>query len=186
MVVGSERVGALFDGSYSVTRESIGERFRRDGESYLTRVDLGAYYETMLEEAVSSCVNGMMRKLNRSPKDYDFVALQGIEDARGLELAKKLGFEDKKATVSLISAKIGDVGTASPLLALSRILESASAGQHVLLCSYGPGAGADAASFVVEQETKPATGIGLEDYLARKEYIDYTTYLKLRRSLGKG
>jgi hydroxymethylglutaryl-CoA synthase len=186
MVVGSQRVGAVFDGSYSVTMESIGERFRRDGESHLTRVDLGAYHETILEEAVSSCVSGMMRKLNRSPKDYDFVALQGIEDAKALELSKKFGFEDKKATASLISAKIGDVGAASPLLALSRILESASTGQRVLLCSYGPGAGADAAGFVVEQEMKPGAGIAYEDYLARKEYIDYTTYVKLRRSLGKG
>jgi hydroxymethylglutaryl-CoA synthase len=185
MVVGSERVGALFDGSYSVTRESIGERFRRGGESHLTRVDLGAYHETILEEAISSCVNGVMRKLSRSPKDYDFIAFQGIEDAKALELAKKLGFEDKKLAASLISAKIGDAGAASPLLALSRILGSASTGEHVLLCSYGPGAGVDAASFVVEQETKPAAGIGYEDYLARKEYIDYTTYVKLRRSLGK-
>lgn len=185
MVVGSERVGALLDGSYAVTRESIGERFRRGGESRLTRVDLGAYHEAVLEEAVSSCVNGVMRKLSRSPKDYDFIAFQGIEDAKALELTKKLEFEDKKVSASLISAKIGDVGAASPLLALSKILESASVGQRVLLCSYGPGAGADAASFVIEQKTKPAAGIGYEDYLARKEYIDYATYLKLRRSLGK-
>jgi len=182
-VVGSERVSALFDGCYSVTRENMGERFRRSGESYVRRIDLGAYHEAVVDEAVSSCVDGMMEKLSCSSRDYDFVVLQGIDDARALDLCKKLGFEDKKVMAGLISAKIGDTGAASPLLALSKILELASTGQRVLLCSYGPGAGADVISLVVEEQMRPATGIAYEDYLVKKQYADYTTYLKLRRSI---
>ena len=74
---------------------------------------------------------------------------------------------------------MGDAGTASwPLLALSKVLESSTFGQRVLLCSYGPGAGADALSVVADGEMKPAAGLGFDDHLARKEYVDYSTYLE--------
>jgi len=165
--------------------ESIGERFRRNGQSSVTRVDIGPYQDTVADQVIMSCIKGMMSKLNRSPKDYDWLVLQGTGDAKALELSKKLGFEDSKTAQGMISAKIGDTGAASSLLALSRVFVSALSKQHVILCSYGPGSGADGASFVIEGEMKSAAGVGYDDYLAKKEYIDYTTYLKLRRILGR-
>jgi len=181
MIVGHERMGALFDGSFSVASESIGERFRRDGQRYVMTVDIGPYHEAVLDEVVTSCVEGIMEKLHSSPKDYDWFVLQGLDDVRALALSKKLGFDQGKITPSMVSTNIGDTGAASALLALSKILESASTRQRVILCSYGPGGGADALSLTVEGEMKTTSGAGFQDYLARKEYIDYTTYLKLRR-----
>jgi hydroxymethylglutaryl-CoA synthase len=184
MIVGAERVGGLVEGSYSIVSESLGERFRRDGQSSVTSVDLGPYYERALEGVVTSCVRGMMEKSHRSPKDYDWLVLQGLHDGKALELSKKLGFEEGKMARGMICAKIGDVGAASPLLGLSKVLESALPKEVGILCSYGAGGGADTLSLAVEGEMKPANGYGYEDYLARKEYIDYTTYLKVRKTLG--
>lgn len=185
MIVGREKVGAVLDGSLSTTTESLGERFRRDGRSYVTTTDVAPYHEAKLGEVVTSCVKGIMERLHRSPNDYDWFVLQGLDDTKALELSKTLGFEESKITRSMVSSKIGDAGAASPLLALSRLLESALPKQLVILCSYGPGGGADALSLTVEREMKPTIGAGYDDYLARKEYIDYTTYLKVRRILGK-
>ena len=183
-IVGRDQQMGTVEGTFSVTTESLGERFRRDGQNYVSTVDLGRYHETISEDAVTSCVKGLIGKLNRSPRDYDFFGLHGVEEPRAIELARRLGFEENKITPAMVSGKIGDVGSASPLLGLSRILESASVRQHMILCSYGSG-GADAISVAAENEMKPARGLGFEDYLERKEYIDYATYLKLRKFSGR-
>jgi len=185
MTVGTERVRGLVEGSYSVVSESLGERYRRDGEAYVTAIDLGSYHETVLREVVRSCMEGVMRKLHRSSEDYDYLILEGIDSGKASELSKKLGFADNKITPSIISTKIGDAGAASSLLALSTVLETVLVGQHVILCSYGAGAGADAISLAATAEARPAPGARYEDYLTKKEYIDYTTYTKLRRIMGR-
>jgi len=184
LIVGRDMINGLFEGSFSVTSESIGERFRRDGHAFVATVDLGRYQETSSDDVIISCVKGLMQSLGRSPKKYDFLALHGVDPPRALELGKKLGFEDTKTTPSLVSGKVGDTGAASPLLALSKLLESSSFKQRMLVCGYGPGAGADALSIVVDGEMKPVPGVGFDDYLAKKDYLDYSAYLKIRRFLG--
>jgi len=168
------------ESTFSVTTESLGERFRRDGQDHVSTVDVGRYYEMLSGDAVKSCVNGLIGRLNRSPQDYDFFSLHGFDDPKATELSRKLGFEDNKVVPTLVSNKIGDIGAAAALLGLSRILELASTKQHIALCSYGSG-GADALSIAVENELKPLRGLGFESYMERKEYIDYATYLKLRK-----
>jgi hydroxymethylglutaryl-CoA synthase len=185
VIVGRDLVNGVVEGSFSVTSESLGERFRRNGDLFLTVMDLGRFHETSSEDTIQTCVKGLMQQLGRSAKDYGFFVLQGVDPGRALELGKKLGFEDSKITPGAFTGKVGDAGAASPLLALSKVLESSTFKQRVLLCSYGPGAGADALSVVADGEMKPAAGLGFDDHLARKEYVDYSTYLKLRRFLGR-
>lgn len=185
LIVGRDPINALIEGSFSVTSESLGERYRRDGQSFVATMDLGRYHEASSDEAIISCVRGLLEKLGRSPKDYDFFALHGVDPPRPIGLTKKLGFDDTKMTPSIVSEKIGDTGAASPLLALSKLLESCSFKQRLLICSYGAGAGADALSIVVDGEMTPVPGIGLDDYLDKKEYIEYSAYLKVRRFLGR-
>jgi hydroxymethylglutaryl-CoA synthase len=185
MIVGAERVRWLVEGSYSIVSESLGERFRRDGESYVTTIDLGSYHESVLREVITSCVGGVMQKLHHSSEDYDFLVLGGIDAGKALELSKKLGFEDGKITRGMISTKVGDAGAASSLLALSKVLESTLIGQQVILCSYGAGAGADTISLTAREEVRPTAEARYEDYLTKKEYIDYTTYIKLRKILAR-
>ena len=186
VVVGREQAAVKVEGSFSIASETLGERFRRDGQSYVTSVDLGPYHERAVDQVVTSCMKGMMDRLHRSPKDYAWLVLQGLDDGKAMGLSKKLGFEDSKIAPSMISAKIGDVGAASPLLALSKLLESTLQGQRMILCSYGPGGGADALSLSIEGEMKTVSGAAYADYLARKEYIDYMTYMKVRRIIAKG
>lgn len=183
-IISSEQVGALMEGSSSITKDSLGERFRRDGHRYLQTVDLGRYQEASAEEIVTSCVTDLMKKLERTAGNYDFFVLHGLEDGRTIDLARRLGFKDGNVSRAMFFANVGDSGAASPVLALSKVLESAMLKQHIILCSYGPGAGADALSLVVEAEMKTNPALRFEDYLARKEYVDYPTYLKLRAFLG--
>jgi hydroxymethylglutaryl-CoA synthase len=180
VILGRDPVNGLIEASFSVISESLGERFRRHGEAFVTTVDLGRFHEESSNEVILSCVRGLMQKLGQSPKNYDFFAIQGTDPIRSVELGKKLGFEESKTAPNMLTAKLGDLGAASSLLVLSKLLESSSFKQRVLLCSYGAGAGADAISVVVDAEMKPVAGLGFDDYLERKEYADYSTYLKLR------
>jgi hydroxymethylglutaryl-CoA synthase len=82
--------------------------------------------------------------------------------------------------------KIGDSGSASPLIGLCAVLDIARPGDRILVASYGSGSGSDAISLVatsqlVERRNKAPM---VESHLAQKEYIDYLTYLKFRRMLG--
>jgi len=185
MIVGRDLINGLAEGSFSVTSESLGERFRRNGHDYVNTMDLGRFQEVSYDEAIISCVKGLMQRLGHASKDYDSIAIQGVDPARALDLGKRLGFEDPKTTPSLVLGKVGDAGAASPLLVLSKIMESSSFKQRTLICSYGPSAGVDALSIVVDGEMRPVAGIGFDDYLAKKDYIDYASYLKIRRFLGR-
>ena len=184
-IVGRDLINGIIEGAFSVTNESLGERFRRGGQSFVTTTELGRYQEASSDGVIVSCVKGLMQRVGRSPKDYDFLALQGIDPAKALDLSKRLGFEEGKASLSDVSRNIGDTGAAGPLLILSRLLGSSSFKQRILVCSYGPGAGADALSIIVDGEMKPTAGIAFDDYLSRKDYIDYSAYLKIRRFLGR-
>ena len=184
IILGRGLANGAVEGSISLTSESLGERFRRDGQRFVTTIDLGRYHDAGSEGVILSCVGELMKKLGRSPKDYDFLAILGVDPSRGIELAKKLSFEETQTTSSMVLGKIGDVGAASSLIVLSKLLESASFKQRLLLCAYGPGSGADALSLVVDGEMKAASGLSLDEYLARKSYIDYASYLKIRRFFG--
>ena len=183
-IVGRDLINGVIEGAFSVTSESLGERFRRGGESFVATTELGRYQEVTSDSVIVSCVRGLMQRVGRSPKDYDFLTLQGVDPAKALDLSKRLGFEDK-ANLGDVSRNIGDTGAAAPLLILSRLLGSSSFKQRILVCSYGPGAGADALSIIVDGEMKPTAGITFDDYLSRKDYIDYSAYLKIRRFLGR-
>ena len=185
VIVSNNRLGAVIDGSFSLLTESLGERFRRNGESFVRTVDLGRHQELLSDEAVISCVKALMAKLGRSHKDYDWFVLQGLDDARALDLSRKLGFEDSKTTQTMISGKIGDTAAAAPVLALSKVLESVSPKKSLIFCAYGPGAGADALSLVLEREMKPVSGRGFSEQVTDKEYADFATYLKLRRLIAR-
>jgi hydroxymethylglutaryl-CoA synthase len=184
MIVGNERVNASVEGSLSITSESLGERFRRDGHVFVSTADLGPYHERIAGDVVASCISELMTKLGRSASDYDWLVLQGLDETKALELSKQLGFEENKIAPSMISAKIGDVGAAASVLALSKVLEAACPKQLAILCSYGAGSGADALSVSVQGEMRPSAGVAYGDYLATREYVDYIAYLKLRRFLG--
>jgi len=124
-IVGRDLINGVIEGAFSVTSESLGERFRRGGESFVATTELGRYQEVTSDSVIVSCVKGLMQRVGRSPKDYDFLALQGIDPAKALDLSKRLGFEDK-ASLGDVSRNIGDTGAAAPLLILSRLLGSSS------------------------------------------------------------
>ena len=68
-----------------------------------------------------------------------------------------------------------------------KILEIAKPGQRILVAPFGSGAGADAYSIIVTDKIEERKNLAptVEDYLNRKVYIDYSTYLKFRNMIHR-
>jgi hydroxymethylglutaryl-CoA synthase len=96
-------------------------------------------------------------------------------------------FSKEAFAVGSIAGLTGDTGAASSLLSLAHVLDHARAGERIVLASYG--AGSEALSLVVrdaidDKRKQTASTPKVKDSLGNKEYVDYVTYLKLKRYLS--
>jgi len=91
----------------------------------------------------------------------------------------------KKLTPGFVVKKIGNTYSGSSLLGLAATLDIAKPGQRILLVSFGSGAGSDAFSLKVTDKILETRGLAkkTDDYINKKKYIDYGTYVKLRGKL---
>lgn len=174
---------ATIDATYSYTTDTP-DFWRREGEAYPTHAGRFTGEPGYFHHLVSTA-KGLMEKTGTTPKDFDFVALHTPNGKFPLRAAKMLGFEKEKLLPGLIVTKIGNTYSGASLLALTALLDIAKPGQRILLTSYGSGAGGDAFALTVTERVEERRNKALKtaDYIAKKEYVDYGTYVKLRRKL---
>lgn len=183
-IIGKDDLIAFIDGFYSVSMEFLGERFRKSREKFLRDLTIRSYVKYALNKIYTMCVGGLLRKIGRKLDDYRYVVFQQFDGRTPLEVALRLGFKPEQVTPTLLCTKIGDTGSASCLISLASILDTANPNEKVLVASYGAGAGSDALSIVVTENIKKKRGfLAVEDYLEDKEYVDYLTYLKFKRGI---
>lgn len=136
---------------------------------------------------VYSASTHLLEKTNSSPKDYDHVVFHMPNCKFPKEVAKKLGFSPKQLEAGFKVEEIGNPYSASSLLGLAAVLDIAKPGQKIFLCSYGSGAGSDA--FVIQttnrltdyHKTKTSK---VADQIKQKEYIEYSSLIKILMSKG--
>jgi hydroxymethylglutaryl-CoA synthase len=65
------------------------------------------------------------------------------------------------------------------------VLDVAKPGDHILLVSFGSGAGSDAFDITVSEAITERQGLApkTQDYIARRTEIDYATYTRMRNKL---
>jgi len=183
-ILSRETPVAQVEGVASAIQDSLGERYRRAGDTNLHDLGVREYTgETFLNLGQRAAQN-LLKDLGRLPGDYQhFITSQ--HDARLPQtLGRRLGFEEEKIKPALLYPQTGDTGAASAFLSLAHILASTRPGEKVLLISYGSGAKALALSLRVTAEIngfRPAHTVNY--WLVRKKYLDYTRYLKVRRQI---
>jgi hydroxymethylglutaryl-CoA synthase len=185
-VIGSNDIMANIEGAHCSSLEIIGERYRRHGERYLKDSGIGAYTEQAFNQALTISVTGLLTNLGVKAEEFAYAIFQQFDARNPYDIGRKLGFKDTQISPSMTVTKIGDAGSASPLIGLCAVLDIARRGDRILVASYGSGSGSDAISIVAtDRLVERRSGAPLvENYLAQKEYIDYLTYLKFRRMLG--
>ncbi len=172
---------AELEGSASFVSEYFGERFRPREEGQTRDLNVKKFSEGSFLTNTTKAATALMTKLNRKPEDYAHVVIQQPDARAPASAAGRLGFQDPQLAAGMISVNLGDLGAASVPMGLAAALDVSKVGDRILVVSYGSGAGSDALSFKVISDRKPAFTVSKES--ARKEYIDYVQYLKLKGAI---
>jgi len=158
--------------------------WRKPGEDYPSHggrfTGQPAYFKHIL-----GATKGLLEKAAMSVDDFDYVVFHQPNGKFPLQAAAMLGIDKKKVLPGLMTPIIGNTYSAASPIGLAAVLDNAKAGQRILLTSFGSGAGSD--SFIIETkegiELKRDRIRPLKYYIDKKEYIDYSTYVKHRRKL---
>jgi len=174
---------ATIEGMYSFTTDTS-DFWRREGEKYPCHghrfTGEPAYFAH-----VGAAARGLMEKLGLKPADFDLVVFHMPNAKFPVRAYKQFGFEKEKWLPGLVVTHVGNTYSGSSILGLCALLDVAKPGQRILLTSYGSGAGGDAISFMVTDRIEAVRNKALlvQELVARKQYIDYGTYVKLRGKL---
>ncbi len=169
------------EGFYSYTTDTP-DFWRREGQEFPKH---GARFtgEPAYFKHVINASKMLMEKLSLKPADFDYVVLHMPNGKFPTRAAKKLGFQKEQYEKGLIVTKIGNTYSASSLIGLCAVLDNAKPGDRILLTSFGSGAGSDSFSFIVTDKILDLKRGLFEKYAGTKEYIDYGTYVRLRKKL---
>ncbi len=174
---------AVFQGSYSYVTDTP-DFWRREGETYPSHGDRftgePAYFAHTITAASS-----LMEMVNATAADYDFAVFHQPNVKFPARAAKMLGFSPEQIAAGLLANEIGNVYSGSCMIGLTAILDIASAGDRILMVSYGSGAGSDAFDLRVTDRInrRPRNVYCTADYIARRTPIDYARYVRYREKL---
>jgi hydroxymethylglutaryl-CoA synthase len=184
-IISNENVSITFEGSYAETEEILGERFRRDGKEFIEDVSIAPYTQGAFHRIVKKSVQGLMSEIGINPDEVAYIVLHQNNIRASINVAKSCGFPDEKVSPGILSSSIGDAGASSTLLGFVKVLDQAKTGDRILVNFYGSGSGSNTLSFIIDDEinTNGHEANLLEQYLSDKEYVDYLSYLKLRRRI---
>jgi hydroxymethylglutaryl-CoA synthase len=165
----------------SYASEYFGERFKPRDDPLLHDLNVKKFAEGSLITNTTKAGNGLLKKLNRKPDEYQHVVIQQPDARVPATVAARMSFTDVQLASGLVSKSVGDLGAASVPVALAATLDAAKVGDRIMVISYGSGAGSDALSFRVVGDRKAVPRFQAE--VDRKEYIDYVKYLKLKGAI---
>ena len=172
---------AEFEGFATYASEHFGERFRPKDDDLVQDLNVKKFAQASLMRATTKAASALMKRLGAKPEDYAYISMQQPDVRTPGAIAKKLGFTDEQLAGGMVAEETGDLGAASVPLSLAAAIDRAKPGDRILAVSYGSGAASDAISFKIVSERKCAPSVAAE--LARKEYIDYIQYLKLKGAI---
>lgn len=182
-IIGNNPIVSI-NATYSYSTDTP-DFWRREGAEYPSH---GGRFtgEPAYFHHVVSATKGILKKTGTEPKDYKYVAFHTPNAKFPQRAAKLLGFTDEQLIHSMIVKNIGNTYSGASMLALANILDHAKAGDKILICSYGSGAGSDSFALTVTdriKEIQNQTVPKVEDYIKKKICVSYGEYVKLRKKL---
>lgn len=160
--------------------------WRRDGQKFPSHAGRftgePSYFTHVLETS-----KHLFEKTKLKVSDFDHAVFHMPNAKFPKEASKRLGFKPDQLKLGFTVEAIGNPYSASSLLGLAAILDSAKPNQKIFVCSYGSGAGSDA--FVLKttpllRRYQASKSSKVASQIKKKKYISYSGLLKIL--LGKG
>lgn len=174
---------AILEGSYSYVTDTP-DFFRRAHQKYPEHGnrftgDLAYFHH------IESSVRALLDGLGLQPADFKAAVFHQPNVKFPRKIAGDLGFSSQQINAGLLVDEIGNSYAASSIIGFSTLLDSAEAGDRILLASFGSGAGSDAFSFVVNEKLNLARNKAplTRDYVERYTKITYDRYAKWRKKI---
>ncbi|MCP4229243.1 MAG: hydroxymethylglutaryl-CoA synthase [bacterium] len=128
----------------------------------------------------------ILNKSGMKSEDFAYAVFHQPNGKFPMRAGMKLGFKKEQLETGWLSPYLGNTYSGASPVGLSAILDEAKAGDHILMVSYGSGAGSDAfvwkATKRLEEIQKLAPGT--RDYLDKNQiYLTYGQYAKHRRKI---
>jgi len=174
---------AYFEGSYSFVTDTP-DFFRRPNQHYPQHgsrfTGEPAYFKHVL-----SAGRHLMDELGYTAKDYTAAVFHQPNNKFPERAGKVLGFKPEQMKTGLLVDKIGNTYAGASMLGLTAVLDEAQPGDHILVVSFGSGAGSDAFSLIVTEPIRERQRKArlTTQYIAQRTEIDYATYVRFRRKL---
>jgi len=139
-----------------------------------------AYFAHITEAATV-----LLEAMGTTASDYSYAVFHQPNTKFPQRAGKMLGFTAEQIEPGLLVPMIGNTYAGAAIIGLSAVLDIAEPGDHILLVSFGSGAGSDAFDIQItdaiteRRDRAPKT----QDYIARRTEIDYATYTRMRNKL---
>jgi len=137
LMIGSGKVIAAIEGSYSVFNDFT-DLWRTEDDRFVRTTEQRFIDEVGYIPTVQSAVSGLTAKYKLAVKDFNKIVYYASDARQHGGLARRMKF-DKAQVQAPLYDKIGNTGTAAPLLMLAAALEEAEAGDRILFIGYGDG-----------------------------------------------
>jgi 3-hydroxy-3-methylglutaryl CoA synthase len=137
LTVGRGDLIARHLGSVSTANQFI-DHFRAEGQKYDYQWEERWIRDEGYLKIVPDVVKRLLEETGTQVSGIEFFCLAATLSGISAAVAKRLGFKPE-SVVDNLAARCGDTGAAHPLMLLATALESAKAGQRILLVGFGTG-----------------------------------------------
>jgi 3-hydroxy-3-methylglutaryl CoA synthase len=177
-LVGAADAVAQLEGAHVVADEIV-DLWRSEGDPFVHSWEERFVVQEGYTPVLAEAVRGLFERTGAKASDFTKAALYAPDARSHAGAAAKLKL-DRAALVDPLFGRLGNAGTAFAPLLLASALESAKAGDRILLASYGDGAAALAFAVTPHLEKlEPRRGVAW--HLARRRPVaSYDRYLKAR------
>jgi hydroxymethylglutaryl-CoA synthase len=134
---------------------------------------------------ITQAAKALMSAMGTTPDDYKYAVFHQPNTKFPQRAGQMLGFSPEQIEPGLLVPLIGNTYAGAAIIGLSAVLDIAEPGDHILLVSFGSGAGSDAFDIKITEainerrDRAPKT----RDYIDRRTEIDYATYARFRNKL---
>jgi hydroxymethylglutaryl-CoA synthase len=178
LLVGDTNVIASLEASYSVSDEML-DIWRSNGETFPHNSHERFAETEGYVKLTSEAITGLLKESKMQAKDFAKLVVYAPNPRRAAEVASGTGFNAKTQLQDCLGDTLGNTGVPYPLMLFVCALETAKAGDLILVAGYGDGA--DALAFRVTDQIDRVRGNaerrGMKKHLETKRVIDdFKTY----------